>query len=244
MLDKQTEGHLKDLFQEARRKRVPTYSAFLTLDEQEEAENLFHGKATYSFEGGYEDAERKVILFFEEGEEKTIPLCLVKIEAKGKKFAESLTHRDYLGSLMGLGIERDAVGDILLGEGEAYVYCLPSVVREILSLTQVRHTAVKTNQVELGDCPYRPKIEEVRIVVPSLRLDAILGEVFHLSRQKAKDLILTGLVRYGSKVLMNGDRPISEGTVISVQHQGKFVFLKDEGLNKKGKNVLRIGFFR
>ena len=121
--------------------------------------------------------------------EATVLSC-VKVQPVNKKFADELNHRDYLGSLMNLGIERDQIGDILTGDDVAYVFATFEIAQMICKeLIRIRHTSVKCEIVNSSECDIRPKFEEISGSVASERIDAILAFVYHLSRSEAQKLI-------------------------------------------------------
>ncbi|MFR5781971.1 MAG: YlmH/Sll1252 family protein [Oscillospiraceae bacterium] len=130
-------------------------------------------------DGGYSEAERRAAVF---GGERA-PICCLEIAPTAPKFAEELTHRDYLGSLMGLGLRRSVLGDIVLAEGRAYVFCLESVAGHIEDgLTQVRRTNVRVRRAEnLPESVTAPP-EETTLTAASERLDALVSAAFNLSR--------------------------------------------------------------
>ncbi len=150
--------------------------------------------------GGRQDADRNVVCFLPSYQseadflrfepETGSVIKLVHVLPRNRKFADALTHRDYLGALMNLGIVRDKIGDILVGEKEAYIFVLNEIA-ELVSkeLLQVKYTTVQCEIVNPVACTLEPKFEEVAGSVASERLDAVLAMVYHLSRTKAQELI-------------------------------------------------------
>ena len=158
--------------------------------------------APYVVFGGWEEAERTVVTFlpsymdrvtFLEGEmEVPQVVSCIEVRAVNARFADALSHRDCLGALMSLGIERDRIGDILTGDvqnaqGRSYIFALKEnaelVCRE---LTRVKHTSVVCREVAPSACDVRPAFEEIQGFVASERLDAVIAMVWHLSRGRAQ----------------------------------------------------------
>lgn len=128
-------------------------------------------------DGGYDTAERKMIIFLPyEDFPYNQPYDIIRIKPANPRFAESLTHRDYLGSLMGLGITRDKLGDVVLDDGCAYVFADANISDYIISgLCQVKHTTVTASTVDKLDFNYTPAFEEIKGTVASLRLDSVIS---------------------------------------------------------------------
>ena len=138
--------HLLDLCRKSEKTGLWQYSAFLSPAEQDDLLRSTEA-AGFSFfmTGGYEGAERKILAAGNEAEQgpPEIPLSVIAVTPKSEKFAEELTHRDYLGAILGLGIERSLIGDILIRDKRAWIFCLqPAADMMISSLRQVRRTAV------------------------------------------------------------------------------------------------------
>ena len=142
--------------------------------------------------GGTEDCERQMMGFFTEPlAAEEFPIKIVKIRRKSKKFGQTdLSHRDYLGSLLGLGIDRGKVGDILVAEDTAVCFVAEEISPYITAvLEQVSRTAVVAEETEQAeDIPQR-QTEARRLTVTSMRLDAVASEAFHLARGKTQTLI-------------------------------------------------------
>ena len=152
-------------------------------------------------------------------------LLVLRIRPLNKKFSEDLTHRDYLGAILNLGIERCKIGDILVNTCEAVVF-VSDHMSDFLAqnLTRIRHTPVVASIEELQEFQYEPSFEEIRGTVASVRLDTLLALAFSSSRSR-----LSGLIE-GKKVFVNGRMIVSngyrlkEGDIISVRGMGKFCY--------------------
>ncbi|MBQ8638113.1 MAG: RNA-binding protein [Lachnospiraceae bacterium] len=242
-------SHLEDLANACYQRDRAVISDFLTLNEQ----NLFLSfcvrnlpPVTYELIGGYESAERKAVYFqpIGVGREHPAPLVLLRVKPVNRKFAEDLSHRDYLGSLMNLGIDRCKLGDLIPSEEGCLIICQEAVSGFICEqLTRVRHTTVLCEIQELSEFDFHPETKQISGTVASLRLDAVIGLAFSSSRSK-----LTGYIE-GEKVFVNGKcitsnaYPLKENDLVSVRGLGKFRFLASNGQTKKGRLSVLLELF-
>lgn len=224
-------------------KGFPAYSSFLNLNEQTVFEEIKTKLPLvyYSMWGGFELAERKMICFdVSEIETSNYPLQLIKIEPSHPKFAEKLTHRDYLGSLLGLGIERSVLGDILLQDKTAYVYVEDTMSQYIVdNLEQVKHTNIKCSLTE-EDFVFEQNFKEIVGTVQSVRLDSVLSTAFHSSRNQMLPLISNGKVYVNGRQIVSNSYKLKEKDIISVRGMGKFVYEEEQTMTKKGKMKIVI----
>jgi len=244
--------HFEDLSKTAYHKGFPTYSDFLTLHEQSLL-NTYAGNngklpSRYTFVGGYEYAERKMACFYEDIVPETHPLSVLIIEAQNSKFADSLTHRDYLGAIMNLGIERDVIGDMIkLSEQSTYIICKESIADYIIdNCRTVKHTSVVCKAIpeeELSKLTITPCFEEIVGSVSSIRLDSVVALAFHKSRTQITDIIKGGNVFVNSKLTDSASYQLKQGDTISVRGFGKFIFEEANGLSKKGKTYITLKKF-
>ena len=236
--------HLADLSLRAENGGYYVYSDFLSPAEQALlAECKREGMVgAYSLYGGYDLAERRMAVFGSErefGYSPEYPASWLMIAPVAKKFAEDLTHRDYLGSLMGLGITRDLLGDILVVEGNGYLFAAESIHAYLCeNLTQVRHTKVACSSVDAPPAVALALPDEALFVVAGERLDAFVAGVYKLSRSESAALIEKGLVAIDGKVIEKGSVTPREGAMISVRGYGRFLYVGIAGDTRKGK--LRI----
>ncbi len=236
--DKILQNHFIDLASRARDGSYYTYSNFLTLAEQD---LLFKTKTDThaSLRGGYENAERKLAVFGsidDFGYEEYPPIVCVKIEPLMQKYADVLSHRDFLGSVVGLGLERDVTGDILIHENVGYMFCLDSIAPFIIeNLTKVRRTEVKCSLVPAPPTETLTLPDEKAFFVASERLDAVISAVFNLSRSESTKLFGQKLVFCDSKLCENPDRTIAEGGIVSVRGYGRFMYCGIAKTTKKGR---------
>lgn len=255
-------GRIKDLATRAYNRSIITSTDFLSVSEiatfysimaNEGVSSNVHEYcgAEYVVYGGWNDAERAMVIFLPDYMdadsfllgEKANNTCLncVKIEPVNSKFSDDLNHRDYLGSIMNLGIERDQIGDIVTGENVAYAFATPDIAKMMeKELIRIRHTSVKCNIVNCSECNIEPKFEEMSGSVASERIDAILAFVYHLSRSEAQKLIESGSVFIDGRTAFSGGYVLKTGARVSVRGKGKFLYLGPEGTTRKGRLFVKV----
>lgn len=177
--------------------------------------------------GGYENAERCIAAFGSEeyfGYPFVPDIACLEIRPSSMKFAEQLGHRDFLGSVLALGLERKVIGDIAIIDNTAYLFCTNSIADYIdSSLSSVKHTPVQTKLVAPPEILNR-KPEPSTVVIASERIDAIVAAVYKLSRGAGKELVDAGRVFINGKLVQNGGTQIEDGAVISVRGKGRFIY--------------------
>ena len=237
-----TQHYLAELCGRAAFRSMPLFSRFLNLTEQKWAgiEAKKAGCCLKLF-GGAPDAERRMLAVCAESapDDAEFPIDCLKISPKSMKFASPIAHRDVLGALMGLGIEREMLGDIAIDGNCAYVFCVRSIsplIRE--SITQVCRCDVK---IALSDPPGIPlhQTKEVLLRLTSLRLDSLCAAMYHLSRGDAQELIRKGLVNVDDEPCLKCDYTPLDGQVISVRGQGRFRLKGMDGKTKKNKEIIQ-----
>lgn len=220
--------HLLDLCRRSEKTGTWQYSAFLSPAEQEEL--LCSPEAAgYSFflTGGYEAAERKLLAagFEPEYGPAEPPVSVVAVTPKSEKYAEELSHRDYLGAILGLGIERSLIGDILVQGKRAWFFCLSSAADMLAaSLTQVRRTTVEARVTGTDVPELQPKYAPQRLNVASERLDAVAAAFAGLSRGQADKLFGAEKVFVNGRVATDRSARLKEGDILSVRGFGKAVY--------------------
>lgn len=189
--------------------------------------------------GGSDQCERRRIGFcpdYKEIAEVEFPIKAVRIFAN-MKFSKELTHRDFLGSVLGLGIDRGKVGDIFLFEEYTLIFACEEIAQYICTnLLRVGKTAVKTQLqgIEEVDMPAK-NTEEKSVTVSSLRLDALVGAAFNMSRGKAADLIEGEKVFINWITASNTSKTVKEGDMLSVRGFGRAKLLEVRGKTKKDR---------
>ena len=198
------------------------------------------GYAGIALWGGFDGAERQVARFGRCDYEEAFPVVALKISPSNVKFAEPLTHRDYLGALVNLGIERSTLGDICAAENGAYLYCLERIAPFIEeNLKRVRHTDVSCERAEKTVFEAKEKNSEI-LFVSSLRADCAVAAVFHLSRTDAAAYFEAERVFINGRVCTRASRELNAGDGVTVRGKGRFVFAEIVGGTKKGRLRCRI----
>ena len=241
----ETLRHLNDLYRRAEKQNSYVYSGFLSPAEQ--AAFLAappRGTVAHAFEGGAPAAERRILIFGSEndfGYPPEPPIAVLAVRPASAKFAETLSHRDYLGAILGLGIERELVGDIIVREKSAYVLCLEQIADYICTnLTEVRRTAVRVT-AETGPVPdLMPVLREEQLNVASERFDAVVAAFCGLARGKAEELFAADRVFVNSLPEKRGDRRLKEGDVFSVRGFGKGIYGGIAKETKKGRYYVTV----
>ena len=221
------------------RKNIPVSTCFLAPREQELTRYLFGNlPGLYAF-GGYEDATRKLLVYLPEYltedslfEEADI-CCLRATFYEG----DTLSHRDFLGALMGAGIGRETVGDICVATGSCDFFVAKQIAPYLLqNLESVGRTKIKLKEVPLAQAHIpKPEVQEIRDTLASLRLDSVISAGFRISRGTASEYI------YAGKAVLNGlpcekpDKAVEEGAVLSVRTLGKIRLKTVGGQTKKGR---------
>ena len=178
------------------------------------------------------------------GYTEDFPVKCIKIEPISKKFAENLTHRDILGSVMNLGIKRSETGDIIVGENEAYLFCTAKMSDYICSeITRVRHTVVSCTVT--NDIPekFNDEKTETEIQASSERIDVIISKVFRISRNTCIVLFKEKKIFVNGKNCENNSYVLKENDRVSVRGFGKFIFKNKKGTTRKGNKIIIIEKF-
>ncbi len=236
-----------DKLELARSRGVPAHTPFLSPREQASVTDLLHawGRPRHLFWGGYPDSERRVCLFLADWQEEDGVLGdpegpLTAIEARFPD-AAALTHRDILGALMGLGLTREVLGDILLPRPGL---CQVAVLREAAPILLSQWEGAGRYKVNLSEIslqqltPKPARVKTVRDTVSTPRLDAVTASAFSLSRSKAAALITAGKVSLNHRECLKADRQVGEGDVLTCRGLGKCVVKEVPGQSKKGRTML------
>ncbi len=222
---------------------IYTNSEFLTQAEQSELLKMKLPVKLLLY-GGYDSAERRIAVFGDEedfGYECDIPVAFVLIEPVQMKFADALSHRDFLGSLMGLGLRREMIGDIIIKENKAYLICLESVAEYIINqLVKVKHTSVKCSLCSDVPEDVLPVLRYEEHIVASERLDVVISAVFNLSRNVSQSKISAETVFCNSVLQINSSFILPENTTVSVRGSGRFIYDGVIRTTKKNKLVIAI----
>lgn len=230
-------NRFKELSNRSMNRGIYLYSDFLNLYEQ----TVLYDEIKYGYTlfGGFEDSERKIACFGDEiefGYPPTPPISIVLIEPLSQKFSDELTHRDFLGSLIGLGIKRETLGDIIIKDNKGYLFCLDSIAPFVIdNLVKVKHTSVSCSICDELPQSIFPEPTEKTVIVSSLRLDGIISAVYNISRSKSSLLIDGEKVFINGKLSKNNSIPLKENDIISVRGYGRFRFREISGDTRKGR---------
>ncbi len=242
----QTEKRALDLANQSLVRNCYTFSGFLSPEEQDAVMRVMEkeGLTQYSFYGGTPSAMRAVAVFGSEsdlGYRFEAPVEVLHIQPLSVRFAEHLTHRDYLGALMSLGLERDTLGDILIREQEAWLFCLETVAEYIIrNLTSIRHTSVTCSRAA-EDVPMpEARTEACRVNAASERLDAVVAAVTGLSRTRAQELIRNEKIFVNGRCVTCGSREMKPQEILTIRGFGKMIYQGVTGTSKKGRYYITI----
>ena len=237
-------SHLKDLSAKADRTGRFTFTDFLNLDEQNTLQIAGRELIRYECFGGVAGCERVIARFGdpeEMGYEAPFPVVCVKISPLQQKFADELSHRDILGAVMNLGIERCCSGDIVLRDNVAYLFTLERIAPFICeNLMKVKHTSVSC---EVTDAPPEGELfrtEALTVNVSSLRADCVVAAVWRLSRGNAEKLFAAQKVFINGRLTESCSAQLKENDIVSVRGTGRFVYKTVSGNSKKGRLFVEI----
>ena len=237
---------IMDLANQSYRNQHYTFSGFLSLGEQELVYQALSGMdwAEYTLFGGMEGCERQMVRFGSEqslGYEEPFPIICIEIAPRMVKFADNLSHRDFLGALMHLGIERSTLGDILVKEKTAFLFCQEKVRDFIVqNLDKIRHTSVLCRVCDEIPEMVKPALLEESLIVSSERLDGIVAKLYHLSRSQSILLFREKKVFVNGRCMENNSGVLKEGDVVSVRGYGKFVYEAVQHETRKGRLSIRV----
>lgn len=238
---------VKDMVRQFERNRY-AFSEFLGLAEQNDmlGDLREFPRVPYVFFGGAENTERVVLRLGspeEFGYEEDWPISLVEVKPKNAKFSDDLSHRDFLGSIMNLGLTRERIGDIYITDNVGYVFVLTTNAPFLCEqLERVKHTSVECRIVET--LPPIPAMEPKEAVIQcaSLRADLVLAKLYNLSRNGAAELFVQGRVFIDGRLCESGSRELAFGEIVSVRGYGRFWLAEDRGLSRKGKHNLLVQY--
>ena len=232
--EKRFTAFIADRIRNSLRSGKAEFSAFLNLRERELAlQTAGKLSAQVTFFGGCEDAER-VMLGVGEPSEEDFPITPLDFAVFGE-----FDHRDVLGSILGLGLDRSAVGDIRLCDGGFRVY-VSSPVADFIQSELVRVGRAAAKPLEGGSLAFREAaFEQKSATLASVRLDGIVAAITDLSRADATQLITRGLVAVNHRVVEKGTYSPEEGDVLSVRGKGKFRIDDLGGTSRKGRVIVK-----
>lgn len=223
-----------------------TFSGFLSISDQALIFDLEKELAfvPWSLFGGGEDCERRMIRFGSEelfGYEEPFPISCLIVRPLIQKFADNLTHRDFLGALMHLGIERDVLGDIIVKDNIGYVFCEDGMAHYLAEhLDKVKHTSVLCEITKDYPAGAKPVFLEEELVVSSNRCDAIVAKVYKLSRSQSIVMFREKKIFVNGRQYENNSGVLKYGDIVSARGFGKFIFDGFLSETKKGRIRIRV----
>lgn len=229
-----------DKIRNGMQRNTPANTGFLSLREQEMVRYLFGNDEGLHFFGGFEDAERKMLVYLPEYvvesslRSENSPLMCLRADFF---FGDTLTHRDFLGALMGSGIARDTIGDILVDNGCCDFFVMKEIAPYILqNFNSAGRTKLRLKTIPLSDL-HVPSAETVQIkdTLASLRLDSVISSGFCISRSAAAQYVSAGRVAINGLACEKPDKSVDEGAFVSVRGLGKIQLRKIGGQTKKGR---------
>lgn len=236
-------SRVMDLSERCTSHGIITYTPFLNPREQSLVRSYCKGNFCIKSWGGYDEAERAMLAFCpDESDEAYYPFSPLQITSSdGRVFS----HRDYLGAILGLGIKREKIGDIITDEDCAFVFCDDSVSEFVcLNLTGVSSSNVSCTPATDGRIfSYRRRYEERSVTVASLRLDCIVASATGLSRDKSTALIERGLVSHNYDIAKSPSVKVADGDVISARGYGKMKIETDHLTSRKGRTIVCLKYF-
>lgn len=253
-------AHIEDKASQCSDKQMITFSRFLDMHERSLALSVKPPvDVKRFFFGGFDDAERTVEVFLPEYIDITDDSALFSyfsdnpddspitvIEVKKDRFSKELTHRDYLGALMGLGIKREMTGDIKVNN-DGCIMAVSSQISEYIckNFTSAGRGTLTASSVPLSSVSEAKQDtgKEESFTVSSPRLDSIVKNAFSVSRDTACDMIEHGLVFVNDSECFKSDKKISDGDKITVRHKGKLIIDDSSGISKKGRTIVRLRKF-
>ncbi len=223
---------------------IPVNTDFLDLNEQTLFQSIIKSMPPVSYKavGGIDLAERRIIQFLPyEDFPCDTPYAIIRIRPANARFAQELTHRDYLGAILNLGIAREKTGDILITDDCAYLFCMPQIAGFIVdNLVKIKNTVVVASITAQEEFDYTPKFQEITGSVASVRLDAVISVGFSGSRSHLISYIEDGKVAVNGRIITSNGYNLKENDIISVRGLGKIRYISEIAQTHKGRKMVRI----
>lgn len=245
MKENYTEKRFMELSQIAYNKWIDRYTDFLNIDELNEFSKIKNKlPSNYFITGGLENAERKLVIFSMldfECINLSEFISFLKISPLDFKFGEILTHRNYLGAIMNLGIERSTIGDILTDGKIAYIVTETKIASYIKdNLKSVNKTFVNVEIIDSLPSNIKIKLKEILLSCASNRLDLIISKLFTISRKESSTLFEKKCIYVNDKLCQNSSYNLKYQDIVSVSGFGRFLFAGQESVTKKGNFLFLI----
>lgn len=237
---------IDELWHRSQDRGLITRTNFLSPAEQMEIQKIAHIAASVHFVGGQGGAERQVAYFLPDPSAQD--WLTPEEDIKALKFHTAFfspSHRDILGSLLGLGLERWTIGDIITQEEWAFCYCLANVEGFILEhLEKIGRSGVRITEIPWSQVPQKQSAGEIHMFsVSGLRLDAVLAASFHLSRGRVQEAIVGGLVQLNHSPCIKPTREVKVGDVFSLRGHGKAKLVEISGETRKNRIRIQVELY-
>lgn len=240
-------NRIEDLHQQALRRHMITATEFLDMAEGSTVmAYLTQGHYSFKMWGGYEEAERKIALLYPDhiGDTPDLSehLTFLKVILRDHRFVNTPGHRDYLGALMNLGIERRLLGDFIMQEQGCVIICVPHIADYLESqFTQVGPCQVSVDRIDtLSEVISERQFRRIKNTVSSTRLDSLVKVCINISRGNSTGLIKSGKVFVNGLEITKVSYDVSEGSIISIRGYGKFRLTALGHLTKKNRRIIEI----
>lgn len=226
---------------------IYTYTNFLSINELA----VYHSmKSKLSFVhsetfGGSGACERQIVQFGSEeelGYAGSYPITLLHVEPLTPKFAESLNHRDYLGALMNLGIQRELIGDIIVNEKDAYIFCVNHIADYIISnLSSVKHTHMKVSVCDdITPDSISYNLSDIELIAASARIDAVVASIAKISRSQCNELFTAKKIYLNGLCMENKSCQLKQGDILVIRGIGKFIYDGCGSETRKGRVYVKL----
>ena len=231
-------ARIDDLKQISSRTNTPKYIGFLTPQELSVAVGQFDYDKQYYIYGGYEDAERVMLGVLPDWcDEPAFPIKAITFKYRE---CDSLSHRDFLGALMALGITRESIGDILVEKGRAVVFVADDILKFVLTqLSKIGNVGVEISEGFFEPLPQRGQKQSFSTTVASTRIDAVVASLCNMSRSAATQKIQDGYVCVNSICVGKVTANIKSGDKIAIRQKGRFEITSCDGHSKSGRIILK-----
>ncbi len=241
-------ARILDQWTAAEQRSIPTHSPFLTPAEHLAAMQMLTaaGSTRHLFHGGYPDAERTICAFLPDWldaeqwlEQGHHPFTVLRLRVPP---AAHLSHRNWLGSILGVGLTREKTGDLLAEECQCQAIVLSDAADIIVSqLDRVDRWPVQCEKIPLSELTLPERtVKTISTTFASLRLDAVAASAFSMSRTKAAALISSGQVSLNHLPCTKPDHLLSEGDVLSCRGFGRCVVKSVAGQSRKGRTIVEL----
>ncbi len=247
--DKWFIGHMEDLAVTADQTGYVAFSDFLD-DHQRSLLSKLEGRLPVCLDyfGGYADAERVMAVFYPDYMEDSLheimqeELQLLWIQPLDLRFVKKIPgHRDYLGALMGTGIRRDKLGDLLTTDKGAYLWVKRDIAPYLMQeLTGVGPTSVMIHPVDASEMPQPEGGTESVVSVSSMRLDAVISRGFNMGRSEAAKWIVAGKAMRNGLQILDVDKTVAVGDKLTLRGKGLLKIKENKGLSKSGRIQLLV----